>query len=947
MNLTPINLPRLMKYMLLCLCLGATLLNAQQTVLTPGKKGLEVKIASGDGQVQAIREGLNFASFLLNDELVQLNKTRTEGNAAFWRSRELEVALQDFRTENALNSWEMTFTNIGTDTLVLKNVVPLGQAPDKIYLTGLGDHRLSRSHLFLPGRSPVNVILPDNAWELGFSETALGGEWHLAALSRRLSWNELARRQRFETILYPGGEVKYRVWVLHYSGSWQEGLRRMFQENYLFDIEGSFQDSLYRRSDLAWIRKAYAMHLIMAWDKQFYDAEKGAYQIENFLKRGRNWYGGDDVLGWWPNWPMLGMDQRNQWDLFRDLPGGTEALKSLVQMSRRYGAKTFLSYNPWDESTRWEDHHAGMSDMLADTDADGVVLDTEGKSSPERQEAADQVKPGIIMYSEGMAVPKDMQGIIAGRVHNALYYPPLLNLNKFIRPDFAIFRVAELYKEPIRREYATSFFNGYGTELNIFRPGRPDWIEADYRFWGRTLRILRENTSNFTAYGYTPLYPSLEDLIYINEWQLPRKTIYTIFSIKQEGHLGPLFRIPRREGYHLVDLWNNEEISPEVDGENWTISLAIDAFNKADLGTNNEGAVGAVALLPDMLQASRLGDQLLVSASEGDFIRIWPGNPTYDKEELAVEVSVQPQLLSLREHFGDYEGKFVVQLFVSGELLDQKVVFLPTGTARLISKTNPSLRAAQVPEGMVDIPEGKFSMEVTFGDNFIPNPVDYPEETLEMPGFFMDKHPVTNTQFKVFLEATHYRPLDTLRFLAHWERGQIPEGQEDFPVIFISYEDAQAYAKWAGKRLPTEMEWQYAAQTEDLREWPWSKSAKVEKEETRVTNTLTVTKLKVEEGVVHTENGQLYPVGAYPAGANPHGLEDLVGCVWQLTNDLYDNGTNRFIVLKGGSYFAAASSWWYVEGGPRELTYTQKLLRIAPGWERSATVGFRCVKDKK
>jgi hypothetical protein len=51
------------------------------------------------------------------------------------------------------------------------------------------------------------------------------------------------------------------------------------------------------------------------------------------------------------------------------------------------------------------------------------------------------------MYSEGMAIPKDMPGIVAGRVHNALYYPPMLNLNKFIKPEFAIFRVAEQFKE--------------------------------------------------------------------------------------------------------------------------------------------------------------------------------------------------------------------------------------------------------------------------------------------------------------------------------------------------------------------------------------------------------------------------------------------------------------------------------------------------------------------
>ena len=62
-----------------------------------------------------------------------------------------------------------------------------------------------------------------------------------------------------------------------------------------------------------------------------------------------------------------------------------------------------------------------MAKLIAETEADGVVLDTRGNSGAELQTAADSVKKGVVMYSEGMAIPKDMQGIISGRVHNAIY----------------------------------------------------------------------------------------------------------------------------------------------------------------------------------------------------------------------------------------------------------------------------------------------------------------------------------------------------------------------------------------------------------------------------------------------------------------------------------------------------------------------------------------------
>jgi formylglycine-generating enzyme required for sulfatase activity len=74
---------------------------------------------------------------------------------------------------------------------------------------------------------------------------------------------------------------------------------------------------------------------------------------------------------------------------------------------------------------------------------------------------------------------------------------------------------------------------------------------------------------------------------------------------------------------------------------------------------------------------------------------------------------------------------------------------------------------------------------------------------------------------------------------------------------------------------------------------------------------------------------------------------DLVGNVWQLTNDTYDSGASYFTMIRGGSYYKPTSSWWYVQGGPQSADHTQMLLRVTDGFERNATVGFRCVKDSE
>jgi iron(II)-dependent oxidoreductase len=836
-----------------------------------------------------------------------------------------------------------TLRNISTDTIEISNLVPFGASDSQVHITGKGDDELSRTCLFLPGKIPVNVICPDNAWELGYGSIQLNNDRNACALARREP-NKIQKGQkkRFETILYPGGSVSYAIYVDLFTGDWQEGLNLIFRQRYLYDLK-TFDDSLFNRKDLEWIRHAYIIRLLMAWDKSYFDYKDNKNHLNE--DREKQLYGGDDVIGLWPTWPSLGLDQRNQFDLFRDLPGGTRQVHKMAMDLRKSGTKLFICYNPWDESTRSEGHLAGLASLIRATSANGVVLDTRGSSSRELQQAADQVSPGVIMYSEGMAVVKDMPGIVAGRVHNALYYPPMLNLNKFIKPEFAIFRVAELQKEPIQREFALAFFNGYGTELNMFSPGQPAWLQDQYKYLGRTSRILRENSPNFVSPGYTPLIQTNADSIWVNQWKAGEKTVYTIYSIIPSGYKGYLFRVLPNEGFHFVDLWHHRVLQPKGIHDGWFIEAETDAFHRKWLGTNNEGAVDCVAQLPMLLQSRLNGDVLSLQTSRGGQLRIWAGTPDYSGKPLEMKAgNIQ---IHLSEFFGSYEGDFVIQLMENNILLDENIVTIPPGTPRRMTPRLTKLRSkvnAGSLEDLVRIPAGKFIFKESHGDEFIPYPKQDVDSSFDMPSFYMDKYPVTNIQFRKFLQASKYRPSDTSNFLKHWKNGRIPRGEENFPVVYVSYEDARAYSKWSGKNLPTELEWQYAAQTVALNEWPWKQTTPVTRKEQQITETLTVTSIDgIDSSYWNLGHGILYAVGKYPKGANPNGLQDLVGSVWQMTNDLYLCGPYRYIIMKGGSYFNPSSSWWYVQGGPRELNYRQYLLRVSQGFERNATVGFRCM----
>lgn len=829
---------------------------------------------------------------------------------------------------------KLVFRNGTQSQIKLENLVPLGEGPDRAYITaGLPNeppHTLDRTQLFRPGLRPVGVVLPDNAWHLGLCTVEAGEGLFLTGLARRVRTDK-AERTRWASILEPNGTVEYEIHLEAHGGGWRRGLEVMFRERYLHDLE-RFDDALFKRPDLAWVRRAYLMVLQFAWDRTYYDREAGRYAFDRTLTAWDRLLGPIDIYTLWPTWPRLGLDARNQWDMYRDLPGGLAELRRQVDLAHSLGKRYFISYNPWDESTRYEDHIAGMEEMLRTLDADGVVLDTRGESSREFQAAADRVKPGVIMYSEGMAVPRHMPGIVSGRVHDALVMPPPLNLNKYMRPDFAIFRVLQLAEGPLHRESAVALFNGYGAEINTMRPGRPDWIEAELRYLGRTTKVLRESSSAFLDPDWEPLVPTLEDGLWANRWRDPAgKTVWTVLSLRPEGYRGPLVEVDLPPDSHLVSLWNHEELEPVVrDGKTYA-PVEVAAFAAADLGTRREANVDCLAALPRLLDVRADGELVTIAAPgapSGGRIAVSAGDPSY--ADAPAMFGTDKRTIALHEHFGFREEKFVIQLFdLRGEILDERVVRLPLAFPRLISRPERTAPSRTAPPGMVEIPAAAYVFK-TAGNPDDANPViPYPPtttpRTIEMPRFYMDRTPVTNDAFKAFVDATGYAPADRSNFLKHWVEGKPPAGRGGHPVVWVSLEDARAYAAWAGKRLPTEAEWQYAAQGLDGRPWPWG--------------------TKMQAGRCNDKLDRTTSVTAFPKGASPFGVLDLVGNVWQLMDDVYDNGVYRYGIIRGGSHYAPEKSVWYVKSGPLPVDRVQIHLLVSPGLDRAATVGFRCVKD--
>jgi formylglycine-generating enzyme required for sulfatase activity len=255
-----------------------------------------------------------------------------------------------------------------------------------------------------------------------------------------------------------------------------------------------------------------------------------------------------------------------------------------------------------------------------------------------------------------------------------------------------------------------------------------------------------------------------------------------------------------------------------------------------------------------------------------------------------------------------------------------------------ITPTEPS---PATPSGMVLVPAGEFMFKVKGieieGSNDMGTDVQYPwedaprrfhEHRMQMKSFYMDKYPVTNNEFKTFLDASKYHPADDLNFLLDWKRGMYPGGWGNKPVTSVSQDDARAYAAWAGKRLPHEWEWQYAAQGNDGRLYPWGNEWRSD----------AVPKPDQSRTMRGPDD-----VDAHPSGASAFGVMDLVGNVWQWTDEYLDEHT-RGAIVRGGSYYQPQGSMWYFPQAYRNDEHG-KLLLMAPSKDRSGAVGFRCVQD--
>ncbi|GHT23182.1 hypothetical protein FACS189430_06050 [Bacteroidia bacterium] len=658
-------------------------------------------------------------------------------------------------------------------------------------------------------------------------------------------------------------------------------------------VKINYQDTLYQDVNFKWASSAYNSYFLMVNDEAFYDPQTNQYTLDTFLNEAIRDFGRLDYIILWQAYPRIGLDDRNQFDYYRDMPGGLEELKKISDYFHSKDIKVFICYNPWDTGTRRENISDidALAGIVKDIDADGIFLDTLHTAS-EFREKLDSVKPGIVLEGE-LELP--VKNINDHHLSWAQWFEdgqaPGILRDKWFEPRHIQHGISRwnIYRT---KELQTAWMNGSGIVIweNVFGQWY-GWNDRDKAMLKEISPIQKRYTDIFSEGDWIPMADSNPvKNIYANLWMKGGIRLWTLVNRSEETVSGKLLHIELKKGEIYYDLIQGVEVKPQ-------------------LKNKSEG------ILEGVIPAYKAGCFLAI-------------NKRLVNKDFTAFLNAQAEI---------YKND-----------TDSISYFKRTAKLKPVVQTQ---KYNTVPQGMVEVPSVKKDMSVvlnkreigyyeSFDESFInygviKSPPNYfhtsPSKKqitkkIDISRFAMDETSVTNKQFETFLKATGYKPAVSVNFLKHWVNGNIPDGKDNHPVVYIDLNDARAYTRWAGKRLPTEEEWQWAAQGDTDNKYPWGN--------------------EMNEDKCNSVNGNdTTPVNSYPEGKSPWGCYDMCGNVWELTESEYSDGRNRFCILKGGSFYKPKGSGWYFYGGALPVNFSAKQLLMWPGSDRFATVGFRCAVD--
>ncbi|MBE3001258.1 SUMF1/EgtB/PvdO family nonheme iron enzyme [Nocardiopsis sp. HNM0947] len=546
-----------------------------------------------------------------------------------------------------------------------------------------------------------------------------------------------------------------------------------------------YDGSAYRHPGAAWAARCRTVAQVWLWDELLYSFEEHRFTPERFLADARERFGGLDAVVLWHAYPVIGLDDRNQWDLYRNVPGlaGPDGLVAALHAA---GVGVFVDYNPWDVGTRrGEDDGTELAALVADLGADGVFLDTLKKADPGLVERLNAARPGIVLEGESKLPVEQIEdhALSWAQFFADSPVPGVLRAHWYERRHMQ-HHVRRWHRDHTE-ELQSAWLNGVGVMVwEVVFGVWVGWSRRDAATLSRMSAVQRAADELLSEGEWTPLAELSAGAeragVYASRWELDGLTLWTLVNRGEHDHTGPVIPEGAGPGGALFDLTGGGRLS----GAGHT---RVPGRGVAALLHVAEG-VPEPAWLPGLLE---------------ELARLPHEPDARFPHRLARRVEPSP---------AGPRGSHVP---------DPDAVVVPAGpyvlTVRYRARETGMYQGAPYVDEWKPLPPRLHDPRTLQRDGELTCPVA------------VSAHEVTNAEFAAFLDETGYAPAPAHRFLAHWSDGRPAPETRGEPVTFVDLGDARAYCAWRGGRLPTEDEWQLAGEQGGLRRgepavWNWTES---------------------------------------------------------------------------------------------------------------------------
>lgn len=335
-------------------------------------------------------------------------------------------------------------------------------------------------------------------------------------------------------------------------------------------IRSNFDFTYYKRPIQEKYRQRFVSHFTFLYGHDIYNPASNQFRINEFLDEGELNFGGYDYLLLWHDYPRMGIDDRDQFAMYENLPGGLSGIKKMIDQAHARDVQVFIPYKPWDIMRGRKNHFKQEARIAKAIGADGIFLDTMSESDIAFRDAVDVFNPNIVFVSEGRPDLEAAQ-LVTGSWNqqgNATNKMPNVDLFRFIFPEHNVHNINRGARKRDELIY-NALFNGTGLivwedifgEINKFSWNERILIQ-------RYSRIIHENRDAYLTENPIPLVADLRDDLYVNAFPTAEKCVYPAYQLGRENVsriydnrlIGPFMVVKHPNNWHYVDVWNHQTI---------------------------------------------------------------------------------------------------------------------------------------------------------------------------------------------------------------------------------------------------------------------------------------------------------------------------------------------------------------------------------------------------